>query len=143
MLAFVGYALLFFAPFFGGIPGLIGIVLAYIRRNAAPPLERSHFRFQIRIFWTAFLLLVVAALGLLAGFGILFNDLLNAATNNGEGWDAWEAASFDMGQVTFHGEMVIGFIVAVLFAVLSALWLMGASVVGFARLAGSDPIGRA
>jgi len=143
MLAFVVYGLMFVSPFLWGFTGLVGVVIAYVRRGSAAPLERSHYAFQVRMFWIAMLIVALAAIGFLVGFGYLFTDLFNAATNNGEGWDAWAAASFDMNDVTFHGEMVVGFVVGVVLLIVSSLWLMASSLFGVARLANLEPVGRA
>lgn len=142
-LAFVVYGLLFLSPFLWGFTGVIGVVIAYVRRSEAAAILRSHFEFQIRTFWIAAAILILAVISFLFGVGYLFSDLFNAATNGGEGWDAWQAAAFDADDVTLHGEMVVGFIASLVLAAISSLWLFAASLFGMARLAGANPIGRA
>ena len=142
-LAFLVYALLFCSPFLWGFTGLVGVVIAYVRRPEAPRVVRSHYDFQIRAFWISVILLAIAVVGFLFGLGVLFSDLFAAATNGGQGWDAWEAAAFDPDELTFHGEMVIGFVVGVIFLVVSSLWMLASSLFGVARLAGDHPVGRA
>lgn len=142
-LAFVVYALLFCSPFLWGVTGLVGVVIAYVRRPERAGVTRSHYNFQIKAFWISVVLLAIAAVSFLFGMGVLFSDLFAAATNGGQGWDAWEAAAFDAEDLRFHGEMVVGFVVAVIFVIVSSLWLLASSLFGVARLAGDHPIGRA
>ena len=53
ILATLLYALLFLTPFFLGFPALLAVVAAYVRRPHADALARTHYDFQIRIFWIA------------------------------------------------------------------------------------------
>jgi uncharacterized membrane protein len=55
-LALLAYGLLFLGPITFGGSALLGVILAYARRDGAAPLIRSHHRFQIRLFWIALLL---------------------------------------------------------------------------------------
>ena len=43
--------LLYGTGFFVGLTFLIGVILAYVARDGAPPWLASHFTFQIRTFW--------------------------------------------------------------------------------------------
>ncbi len=43
--------LLYGAGFFVGLTFLIGVILAYVARDGAPPWLATHFTFQIRTFW--------------------------------------------------------------------------------------------
>jgi len=79
-LANVTYGL-YIAGFFTGITALIGVAIAYASRAEAGPVARSHFDWQIRIFWhcilagLAIFVLhgVVIALGALTfGVGLVF-----------------------------------------------------------------------
>ena len=38
---------------------LVGLVLAYVNRDAAAPVERSHYDFQISTFWRGLIMIVV------------------------------------------------------------------------------------
>lgn len=60
------YALLFFGLPTFGTSALVGLVLAYARRDGSPPLIRSHHRFQIRLFWLG-VAMTAAALVLAGG----------------------------------------------------------------------------
>ena len=62
-----------------GISSLLAVIIAYARREQAPPWLQSHFTFQIKSFWTAVVGIVACALMImtviLAPFG-LFGLLL-------------------------------------------------------------------
>lgn len=45
----------------GGLTHIIGLILAYVSRDAAPDWLKSHYTLQIRTFWIALLYFVVAA----------------------------------------------------------------------------------
>jgi uncharacterized membrane protein len=50
--ALAGYALQTLAFFLGGVPAIVAIVLAYVKRDdAVGTWLESHFRWQIRTFW--------------------------------------------------------------------------------------------
>ena len=66
-LAMIAYGLLFASIFFAGAPALIAVVIAYSQRREAPTRIRSHFDFQIKVFWAAFALTLAAASCGLAG----------------------------------------------------------------------------
>lgn len=66
--ALTAYGLLFVAPFTLGSTALAGFGMAFAHRDDAHSLVRSHYRFQMRIFWTAVVCLVIGvALALGAG----------------------------------------------------------------------------
>jgi uncharacterized membrane protein len=72
--AFIGYGLLLISVCTGGLSGFIAMILAYDRKGQSGPVPRTHFAFQLRIFWVCF------ALSLTAGalwIGALFNLLLH------------------------------------------------------------------
>jgi len=51
--------LLYFGGFIVGVLALIGLVLAYVNRDKATALERSHYDFQISTFWRGLVILLV------------------------------------------------------------------------------------
>jgi uncharacterized membrane protein len=54
--ALAGYALQALAFFLGGIPAVVAVVLAYVKRDdARGTWLESHLRWQIRTFWIALL----------------------------------------------------------------------------------------
>jgi uncharacterized membrane protein len=75
VLAFIGYGLLLVSLFTAGLTALLAAILAYDRKGQSGPLLRSHYAFQLRIFWICFaLILAGGALWISA----LFTALLNA-----------------------------------------------------------------
>ena len=54
-----------------GVTGLIGVIMAYIYRDAAPDWLKSHYRFQIRTFWIGLLYALVGLLLLSVVVGAL------------------------------------------------------------------------
>lgn len=61
-LAFVVYILYLahFVPLVGWAASIVGLVLAYVECDAAPPWLASHYTFQIRTFWIGLLYYVVS-----------------------------------------------------------------------------------
>ena len=57
--ALTAYGLLFISPFMLGAPALAGFAMAFTHKDDAHSLMRSHYRFQIRIFWTTVVCLVI------------------------------------------------------------------------------------
>jgi len=47
---------------------LVGVVLAFVNRDGASPLERSHYDFQISTFWRG---LIIAVIGVIALFVVV------------------------------------------------------------------------
>jgi uncharacterized membrane protein len=47
---------------------LVGLVLAFVNRDGASPLERSHYDFQISTFWRGLIMVVV---GIVAAFVVV------------------------------------------------------------------------
>lgn len=140
-LAFVGYALLFVAPFVFGVTALIAVVIAYVRKPEAEPALRSHYGYQIHVFWIAFCLGLIAALGALFGLGFLISDLIEVVARHSR-YDAWDWAAMEGEDVRVRAVTFIGFGTAVLASVLGGLWLLVASLFGVARLAAYKPVGR-
>jgi uncharacterized membrane protein len=66
--ALAAYGLLFLSPFMLGAPAIAGFGMAYAHKNDSHSLMRSHYRFQIRIFWTTLVCLVIG-LALAVGAG--------------------------------------------------------------------------
>jgi uncharacterized membrane protein len=140
VLATLLYALLFLTPFFMGLPALLAVVAAYVRRPQVDPMYRSHYAFQIRIFWIAlvvFLLSVAAAItGLFLTFGALGPEHAVSVVTTTDGHLEIETSRhFEIG-----GVIVV--IVAALALIADVLWLMLAAVFGVARLLSGEPIGR-
>jgi uncharacterized membrane protein len=131
-LAMINYGLLFSAIFFAGVPGLVAMVIAFTQKDGAAPPVREHYRFQLQIFWIAFLL------GLIAGICGLW-ALMDVA---GQVWKGGhvvaEQASgldIDLSNMDLTGEVIGLFIASLVSLGLMALWSLIAPAVGFIRLA--------
>ena len=68
-LALIVY-ILYFAAYFVGITGLVGVIIAHVKVGTADPLLRSHYEFQIRTFWIGLLYFVVGFILLFVIIGI-------------------------------------------------------------------------
>ncbi len=64
--------ILFLAPL-GGLTHVVGLVMAYVARDNAPPWLQSHYTYLIRTFWMGLLYFVLALVlcALLIGFALL------------------------------------------------------------------------
>lgn len=67
-LAFLAYVLLLLGCLTLGTSAVVGVVIAYAGRDGALPLIRSHFQFQIHIFWVTLALLVMSAALVMSAF---------------------------------------------------------------------------
>lgn len=141
IIAGLNYGLLFLTPFFGITP-LIAAVLAYVRRNSADPLLKSHYSFQIRMFWIGLFVLVAATVAAFLGAGVLIAHLFEARARGGEGWDSWDVVFGGGSGAGLNVAALIILALSVLASVGAVLWVMLASVFGVARLLSSEPIGR-
>ena len=139
IVALGGYVLLFASVFMLGVPALASLALAYAHGHDSHLVARTHFKFQIRIFWTAVLLIALGiGAGVVAG-GTVLGKLFGFAQEH------LPAVSGVMAQAHMGGlsgaaagGLVFG---AVGLFVLAVLWTLFASVFGFLRLLGNRPIG--
>jgi uncharacterized membrane protein len=138
-LALLGYALLFFSIFFAGMPGLVAAVIAYAQRDATNPSIRSHYNFQIRIFWVAVVLSLIAAVTAVAAAAISVGHFVEMGVQGG--WDAWDGISFSTSNIHIDPAVVVLLGITALTALAAALWLMLAPLVGFIRLATQRSMG--
>ena len=134
-LALLGYGLLFFAVFFAGVPALVAVAIAYARRRNTECAVKSHFRFQIFIFWVGFAMTLLAALSGLAALVVLAGEIIRGVTDGR--WDSWDTIVFS--QVHVAAVMALSGAAGVL-AVLTGIWLMITSAYGFIRLASRQSI---
>ncbi len=144
-LALVNYGLLFASIFFAGIPGLVAVIIAYAQQDEAPERIRSHLRFQIRIFWVAFGLSLLASATALTAALLAAMDFLQVGVDK-----TWTSFSVDLARLVVLSDLehlrvatpVVGLIVAtVLVSFVALLWLIAAPAVGFIRLATDRSIG--
>jgi uncharacterized membrane protein len=139
IVALAGYALLFASVFMLGVPALASVALAYAHHNDAHMVARTHFRFQIRIFWTAVLLLALGVgAGVIAG-GVAIGKLIGFIQDHLPGIsDMMAQAHVGALSGAATASLVVGAIG--LFA-LAAIWTLFASIFGFLRLLSNRPIG--
>jgi uncharacterized membrane protein len=67
--------ILFLAPL-GGLTHIIGLVMAYIARDSAPPWLQTHYTYLIRTFWMGLLYFVAALVLCIALIGIALLPLV-------------------------------------------------------------------
>ena len=65
---------LYGAGFITGLAFLVGVIIAHIKRDEAPPWLRTHLTFQIRTFWIG--LAIFLSLGLLIGISAVLSLVL-------------------------------------------------------------------
>jgi len=138
-LAMIAYGLLFASIFFAGAPALIAVVIAYSQRREATPRIRSHYDFQIRVFWAAFVLTLVAATCGLTGAITGLGEMINAASITRI--EHIDSISIDLSHITIDGRVIALIVAAFVLGFLSSVWLLGASAVGFIRLASERAMG--
>ena len=109
------YWMYLLSPLSLGVTSLVGLLMASARSPEAEPVNRSHFRFQVRTFW--------ASLG--AG--------LTGGAWAGLGGLASVAGNASGGELALAG----GGLVAA-----SVMGFFGASLVGLSRLASGGPMGQ-
>jgi uncharacterized membrane protein len=135
-LAMLGYGLLFLSVFFAGLTALVAVVIAYSQKEAAPRRIRAHFNFQIRMFWIALALTLGAGACASAGIVASLGDVISAVAISGFDWR--EGLQLEVSDVTIDGGSIALVGAAVVLCLLSTLWLIVASSIGFVRLA-SEP----
>ncbi|MBI1408042.1 MAG: hypothetical protein GC145_18165 [Caulobacter sp.] len=136
VLGLINYGLLFASLFFVGVPGIVAVVIAYAQKGGATPMMRNHYRFQIQIFWIAFLL------GLIAGICGLWAVLDFAGQVWGNGHVSVDDASgvdIDIQQLDLKPQVIGLFIASAVSLVLMTLWALVAPAVGFIRLITAAP----
>lgn len=138
-LALVNYGLLFAAVFFAGVPALIAVIIAYSQRDEAPPAIRSHHDFQIRIFWIAFAMTILAGVCGLAAVLHMVGSLVEFTQAGG--WDGFDTVEIDLSQFSIDGALVAFIVGAIVLSLLTALWLIAAPAFGFIRLVSERGIG--
>ncbi|MFT4090882.1 MAG: hypothetical protein QM645_09125 [Asticcacaulis sp.] len=147
-LAFIIYVLMCLSPLSLGITALIGVGLAYIKKNNCSTFVQTHFRYQIKSFWVAFVIWALATFiaVLCTGFTIFtFTNLILSQT----GIANWQTLQFDLTRLDLSRlsvpamlAIVAGFCISAGLTVLATLWMLFASVRGFLRLNDHKPIGK-
>ena len=136
--ALTAYGLLFISPFLLGPPALAGLGMAFAHRNDPHSLMRSHFRFQIRIFWTTVAALVIGVLLALGAGGLAFGGLYALARDNLPNLPlpAMEALNGQNAAVEENWLMVA----AIFFFLGGLLYLIANSAYGAIKLVAGRPI---
>jgi uncharacterized membrane protein len=139
VVALAGYVLLFISVFMFGVPALATMALAYAHKNDSHLLVRSHYRFQLRIFWTAVLFVLLAIGSAVTAGGLAVSKLIAFARANLPG----VGAAMDQAHVGSWSAQIAGLllIAAVTLGVLALVWTLVASLFGFVRLVSNRPIG--
>lgn len=132
-LALLGYALLFFSIFFAGMPGLVAAIIAYAQRHAVNPAIKSHYNFQIRIFWVGVVLSLITAVCAVAAAMISVGHFFEMGVQGG--WDAWDGISFSTSRIHLDPAVVTLLSITAFAALATVLWLLIAPLIGFIRLA--------
>jgi uncharacterized membrane protein len=139
VVALAGYVLLFISVFMFGVPALATMALAYAHKNDSHLLVRSHYRFQLRIFWTAVLFVLLAIGSAVTAGGVAVTKLIEFIRDHlpgvGAAMDRTAVASWS-GE--FAGVLLVA---AVTLGVLAVIWTLVASLFGFLRLVANRPIG--
>lgn len=63
---------LFLLGLFHGITLIIGLIMAYVMRGNAGPVNASHYTYLIRTFWTAFVAMLIGGAIMLVSFPFTF-----------------------------------------------------------------------
>lgn len=138
-LAFINYGLLFASIFFAGVPALIAAIIAYSQQDEAPSTVRSHYKFQIRIFWVAFALALAAGISFLGVVVRVASEVFQFTRI--PGWDVHDNVKLDLSNVTVDGTLVALLGLSALFSALGGVWLILAPGFGFVRLASERGMG--
>ena len=139
VVALAGYVLLFISVFMFGVPALATMALAYAHKNDSHLLVRSHYRFQLRIFWTAILFALLAIGSAITAGGMAITSLVDFTRAHLPG----VGAAMDQAHVGSWSGQISGLLLvaAVTLGVLGVVWTLVASLFGFLRLVGNRPIG--
>jgi uncharacterized membrane protein len=139
VVALAGYVLLFISVFMFGVPALATMALAYAHKNDSHLLVRSHYRFQLRIFWTAVLFVLLAIGSAVTAGGLAVPWLIEFARAHLPG----VGAAMDQAHVGSWPAQIAGLLLvaAVTLGVLALVWTLVASLFGFLRLVSNRPIG--
>jgi uncharacterized membrane protein len=138
VVALVSYGLLFISVFLLGVPALAAAALAFAHKRDSHPIVATHYRFQLRIFWTAILLLVLGVVSAAGASVILLQKLFDFASSHLPGMSGVIGHDTAAWTAPLAGALGLAWIV---FFVLAAGWTLIASVIGFFRLLGNKPIG--
>jgi uncharacterized membrane protein len=124
LIVLVSYGLFLIAPPMGGLSGLIAAIIAHVRlSHARGTWLESHYRNQIRVFWT--MLVLALAIMALFSFGLGFSAL-TMLWPFAPGWPFWQGAMVGLSWAMFLP--IAGFL-----SLLAVIWYYWRLLRGFAR----------
>ena len=123
LLVLLSYGLMLIAPPMGGLTGLIGVVIAHVRLgHARGSIHESHYRNQIRVFWTLLIFCLVLWWVLSFALGVSLFSLFWPF-----GW-GWPYRAVVMGSALAMLAFPLGFLSLVL-----GVWYYWRLIAGFVR----------
>ena len=139
VVALVAYGLMFISVFLLGVPALAAVALAYAHRRDAHVIVATHYHFQLRIFWTAALFLVLALVSGAGASVILLEKLFDFVRDHLPGMSGVISAGSAAWVAPLAGALSLAFFA---FLILAVGWTLIASLIGFFRLLANRAIGR-
>lgn len=136
LLALTAYGLLIVSVFTFWVPALVAAAIAYAHRRDSDPLNGSHFRFQLTIFWVGVVLFLLAVVAFVSAGGFALGGAIAALP--GLSWSTISAAP-SMGA---GGAALLLLVGGVGLLALGTLWTLGAAAWGCLRLVSDRPIGQ-
>ena len=129
LLVLLSYGLFLIAPA-GGLTALIGVIIAHVRlAHALGSIHESHYRNQIRVFWTMLIVALAMIFVFTMGMGFSLFSLIWPFT---PGWPFWPGAMVGAGWM-----MLLP--LAGLFSLLLVLWYYWRLLRGFLRALDDKP----
>jgi uncharacterized membrane protein len=129
LLVLLAYGLFLIAPA-GGLTALIGVIIAHVRlAHALGGIHESHYRNQIRVFWTMLIIAIVMMFVFTMGMGFSMFSMMWPFT---PGWPFWPGAMVGMGWA-----MLLP--LAGLFSLLLVIWYYWRLLRGFLRALDDKP----
>ena len=129
LLVLLCYGLFLIAPA-GGLTALIGVIIAHVRlAHALGSIHESHYRNQIRVFWTMLIVALAMMFVFTMGMGFSLFSLIWPFT---PGWPFWPGAMVGAGWM-----MLLP--LAGLFSLLLVLWYYWRLLRGFLRALDDKP----
>lgn len=147
-LAFIIYVLMCLTPLTFGVTALVAVGLAYIKKNNCSSFVQTHFRYQIKSFWIAFVIWALATFiaVLCTGLTLFTFAQLLLSQDEAANWRElqFDLARLDLSQLSAPGILAIvaGFSLSAGLTVLATLWMLITSIRGFLRLSDHKPIGK-
>jgi len=80
--------ILYIIGFFTGLSAILGVAFAYFNKDNSPLLEKSHFDYQISIFWKGLLMFVIGLIltPILIGYLVILFWMVWTIIKIAKGW---------------------------------------------------------